>query len=44
MLQSYPHLYDYIVENTKTGEVKEVTAFSEKHVGERIAESEFKKH
>jgi hypothetical protein len=38
----YPRSYDYIVENTKTGEVKEVTAFSEKHAGEKIADGQFK--
>jgi hypothetical protein len=36
--------YDYIIENTKTGEIKEVTAFCRKDVGERIAYSEFTKH
>jgi hypothetical protein len=39
-----PRSYDYIIENTKTGEVKEVKAFSEKRVGEKIAAGEFQKH
>ena len=36
--------YEYIIENTKTGEVKEVTTFSKRGVGERITDREFTKH
>lgn len=39
----YPVEYKYEVTNTETGETKEVTAFSESHLGKKISAGEFKK-